>query len=151
MEKKSLMIASRLIQFHSPSVGFLYTIVQSSTFHVFSSWVTGAAVVNAFYSTSKNQIGNFMITQRNTHLGVIFRITCPKVFFFLFLPWPVFPAGILQLPFFSKSQSNSLNYGGIGMVIGHEITHGFDNNGRTFHAAASADYVGMWIEVFPFL
>lgn len=76
------MIASLLIQFHSPSVGFLYTIVQNSTFHVFSSWVTGAAVVNAFYSTSKNQIGNFMITQRNTHLGVIFRITCLQVFFF---------------------------------------------------------------------
>uniref|UniRef100_A0A1A8HY32 Neprilysin n=1 Tax=Nothobranchius kuhntae TaxID=321403 RepID=A0A1A8HY32_NOTKU len=63
-------------------------------------WVTGAAVVNAFYSSSKNQI--------------------------------VFPAGILQPPFFSKGQANSLNYGGIGMVIGHEITHGFDDNGEIF-------------------
>uniref|UniRef100_A0A3P9N4P3 Neprilysin n=1 Tax=Poecilia reticulata TaxID=8081 RepID=A0A3P9N4P3_POERE len=63
-------------------------------------WVTGAAVVNAFYSASKNQI--------------------------------VFPAGILQPPFFSKGQPKSLNYGGIGMVIGHEITHGFDDNGRNY-------------------
>ncbi|XP_078060894.1 neprilysin-like isoform X2 [Mustelus asterias] len=63
-------------------------------------WISGAAVVNAFYSSSRNQI--------------------------------VFPAGILQPPFFGKGQPSALNFGAIGMVIGHEITHGFDDNGRNF-------------------
>ncbi|XP_067851019.1 neprilysin-like [Heptranchias perlo] len=63
-------------------------------------WISGAAVVNAFYSSSRNQI--------------------------------VFPAGILQPPFFGQGQPSALNFGAIGMVIGHEITHGFDDNGRNF-------------------
>ncbi|XP_069649039.1 neprilysin isoform X2 [Haliaeetus albicilla] len=75
-------------------------------------WISGAAVVNAFYSASRNQI--------------------------------VFPAGILQPPFFSASQPKSLNYGGIGMVIGHEITHGFDDNGRNFNE--DGDLVDWWTE-----
>ncbi|XP_053246298.1 neprilysin isoform X1 [Podarcis raffonei] len=73
-------------------------------------WISGAAVVNAFYSASRNQI--------------------------------VFPAGILQPPFFSAAQPKSLNYGGIGMVIGHEITHGFDDNGRNFNE--NGDLVDWW-------
>ncbi|XP_041377797.1 neprilysin-1-like [Gigantopelta aegis] len=65
-----------------------------------SKWSTTPAVVNAFYSSTKNQI--------------------------------MFPAGILQPPFYKKGYPKSLNYGGIGMVIGHEITHGFDDRGRQF-------------------
>ncbi len=43
-----------------------------------------------------------------------------------------FPAGILQLPFFNKARSNSLNYGSIGTVIGHEFSHAFDSTGRKY-------------------
>ncbi|CAG5127738.1 unnamed protein product, partial [Candidula unifasciata] len=65
-----------------------------------TKWSTTPAVVNAFYSSNKNQI--------------------------------MFPAAILQPPFYSKDYPQSLNYGGIGMIIGHEITHGFDDRGRQY-------------------
>jgi len=44
----------------------------------------------------------------------------------------VFPAGILQPPFFDVAMDDAVNYGGIGAVIGHEITHGYDDQGRKF-------------------
>lgn len=44
----------------------------------------------------------------------------------------VFPAGILQPPFFDPAADDAVNYGGIGAVIGHEIGHGFDDQGRKF-------------------
>lgn len=44
----------------------------------------------------------------------------------------VFPAGILQPPFFYKDADDAVNYGAIGMVMGHEMTHGFDDKGRLF-------------------
>ncbi|WP_042723280.1 M13 family metallopeptidase, partial [Flavobacterium sp. B17] len=46
----------------------------------------------------------------------------------------VFPAGILQFPFFDFNADDAINYGGIGAVIGHEMTHGFDDQGRQYDA-----------------
>jgi len=45
-----------------------------------------------------------------------------------------FPAGILQPPFYGKMMDDAVNYGGIGVVIGHELTHGFDDQGRKYDA-----------------
>ena len=49
----------------------------------------------------------------------------------------VFPAGILQAPFFDPAADDAVNYGAIGAVIGHEISHGFDDQGRKFDATGT--------------
>ena len=49
----------------------------------------------------------------------------------------VFPAGILQPPFFSGAQDAALNYGSMGAIIGHEITHGFDDQGSRFDSTGA--------------
>jgi putative endopeptidase len=49
----------------------------------------------------------------------------------------VFPAGILQPPFFDPKADDAVNYGGMGAVIGHEMTHGFDDQGRQYDAAGN--------------
>ena len=54
----------------------------------------------------------------------------------------VFPAGILQAPFFDPESSDAENYGGIGVVIGHELTHGFDDQGCQFDA--DGNMVNWW-------
>jgi putative endopeptidase len=54
----------------------------------------------------------------------------------------VFPAGILQPPFFNAEADDAVNYGGIGAVIGHEMTHGFDDQGRNFDA--KGNLVSWW-------
>jgi putative endopeptidase len=56
----------------------------------------------------------------------------------------VFPAGILQAPFFDPESSDAENYGGIGVVIGHELTHGFDDQGRNFDA--NGNMIDWWTE-----
>ena len=48
-----------------------------------------------------------------------------------------FPAGILQVPFFDMTADDAFNYGAIGVVIGHEMTHGFDDQGRQFDKAGN--------------
>ncbi|MDN3587720.1 M13 family metallopeptidase [Pedobacter aquatilis] len=49
----------------------------------------------------------------------------------------VFPAGILQFPFFAFNADDAINYGAIGAVIGHEMTHGFDDQGRQYDATGN--------------
>ena len=56
----------------------------------------------------------------------------------------VFPAGILQPPFFDFEADDAFNYGGIGAVIGHEITHGFDQGGSQFDA--EGNFANWWTE-----
>lgn len=55
----------------------------------------------------------------------------------------VFPAAILQAPFFDPQSSDAENYGGIGVVIGHEMTHGFDDQGRNFDA--DGNMINWWL------
>lgn len=55
-----------------------------------------------------------------------------------------FPAGIMQPPFFSEHYEDAVNYGRIGMVIGHEFTHGFDDMGSKF--AADGSFKNWWTE-----
>jgi len=56
----------------------------------------------------------------------------------------VFPAGILQAPFYDPEASDAENYGGIGVVIGHELTHGFDDQGSNFDA--DGNMINWWTE-----
>ena len=56
----------------------------------------------------------------------------------------VFPAGILQPPFFDRQVDDPVNFGGIGVVIGHEYTHGFDDQGSKFDAAGNLE--NWWTE-----
>lgn len=56
-----------------------------------------------------------------------------------------FPAGIMQYPFFDINAEDAVNYGGIGMVIGHEFTHGFDDMGSKF--AADGSFTNWWTEL----
>lgn len=55
-----------------------------------------------------------------------------------------FPAGIMQAPFFDMNYEDAVNYGRIGMVIGHEFTHGFDDKGSKF--AADGSFTNWWAE-----
>jgi len=56
----------------------------------------------------------------------------------------VFPAGILQSPFYSYEADHAINYGGIGAVIGHEFTHGFDDQGSKYDA--KGNLINWWTE-----
>ncbi len=95
---------------------------------------------NTFFENIKN-VGqwnyNFMINQLGKPVDrERWGMTPPTVnaYYSATLNEIVFPAGILQMPFFDAKADDALNYGGIGAVIGHEMSHGFDDNGSKYDA-----------------
>jgi predicted metalloendopeptidase len=98
---------------------------------------------NHFVSTEKlsHWSGDKVLKTLRTPVDRNFWLTYPGIVNAFYAPTYnsiTFPAGILQPPFFKSGYPSFLNYGGIGVVIGHEITHGFDNSGRQFDALGNA-------------
>jgi putative endopeptidase len=89
-------------------------------------------IVAARYWASQQEIGHFGKPIDRGEWGM----TPPTVNAYYNPPMNeiVFPAGILQPPFYDPNADEAVNYGGIGAVIGHEMTHGFDDQGRQYDA-----------------
>lgn len=83
-------------------------------------WPMGPAVVNAAYQPDQNSISQLRNKKNN------------EIFLTVIILSIAIPAGILQLVFFNESRPHYLNYGSIGSVVGHEITHGFDDQGSQY-------------------
>jgi putative endopeptidase len=89
-------------------------------------------IVAARYWASREEIGHFGKPIDRSEWGM----TPPTVnaYYNGTMNEIVFPAGILQPPFYDPKADDAVNYGGIGAVIGHEMTHGFDDEGRQYDA-----------------
>jgi putative endopeptidase len=98
---------------------------------------TALTVTRASYATNMLAAQAFEVERRIHKLGhpvdrTEWTMTPPTVnaYYNSTMNEIVFPAGILQPPFFDPQADDAVNYGGIGTVIGHEMTHGFDDQGR---------------------
>ena len=96
-------------------------------------WQMTPPTVNAYYEATLAIVTSYLVCPLFSAGGSgVERPRSPHVTKSATLNEIVFPAGILQAPMFSVRRSAAMNYGAIGMVIGHEITHGFDDEGRQY-------------------
>lgn len=108
----------------------------------------GLEINRKSYAMNAMRAGKFEIRRNLADIGKPvdrdrFGMTPPTVnaYYSPLLNEIVFPAGILQPPFFDAEADDAINYGSIGGVIGHEITHGFDDQGSRFDAEGN---LKMW-------
>ena len=101
----------------------------------------GLAVRRGSYYASGNAVGAFELRRQLAKIGkpvdrTEWGMSTPTVnaYYNPQLNEMVFPAGILQPPFYTQGANDAVNYGAIGLVVGHELTHGFDDEGRQFDA-----------------
>lgn len=99
------------------------------------------AITRANYDANLRSVATYTVDERVARIGKPvdrndFGLTPPTVNAYYSPPRNeiVFPAGILQPPFFYPNADDAINYGAIGAVIGHEMTHGFDDVGRRYDA-----------------
>jgi endothelin-converting enzyme/putative endopeptidase len=104
----------------------------------------GIGIDRTSYFANRARGYAFGVRQRLARIGQpvargAWPFTAPTVSAFYLAPGNeiIFPAGILQAPLFAVGQPSAANYGWIGVAIGHEITHGFDNEGRQYDASGN--------------
>ncbi|HEU4698364.1 MAG TPA: M13 family metallopeptidase [Gemmatimonadales bacterium] len=109
----------------------------------------GLTVTRASYAENVRRVAAFETRRNYAKLGkpldrTEWGMTPPTVnaYYSASLNEIVFPAGIMQPPFFDPKADDAVNYGGMGAVIGHEITHGFDDQGRKYDAKGNLS--GWW-------
>lgn len=114
----------------------------------FPRWILQNEELNSYYSqleVSEDYFKNMLMAQKAEHVREWSRLGTPvdhgiwdmtpstvNAYYNPLENEIVFPAAILQPPFFSPGYSSAANFGGIGAVVGHELTHGFDDQGRQF-------------------
>ncbi len=130
MSPETRIKASEKLEAYTKKIGYPDTFINYSKLIIGDSYVANIAAVSAF-DTARDVAKIGKPTDRKE-----WGMTPPTVNAY-YNPSNneiVFPAGILRPPFFSPLADDAVNYGAIGAVIGHEMTHGFDDEGRQFDA-----------------